>query len=209
VQEEKQMKRWIAGLMVVSSVAVAGSAYAQETTPGPGKLAVSVIPGGVTFVKSKNDAPDFQNYDAGAGLTYNFNRVLGVEGEVAGSFGIKQSVDGFANLIGEQKTPNLLSYTGNIVAMLPGHSVVPYATGGIGGNTLYERGELGIFNNETFFTGNVGGGAKWYFGSGRWGVRGDYRFQITKSKDDAPEFYGTDNRYSHRVYGAVVINVMQ
>jgi hypothetical protein len=204
------MKSWIAGLTAVLSFAVAGSAYAQEgAAPGPGTLEVSAIPGGATFVTSKNGAPDFTNYDAGGALAYNFNRVLGVEGEVMGSFGIKQSVDDFASHLGEEKTPNLLGYTGNVVAMLPGHSLVPYATGGVGGTTLYQRETLGIFNTDTFFTGNVGGGVKWYLPGGRFGVRGDYRFQITKSKDNAPEFFGTDNRYSHRVYGAFVINVVK
>lgn len=200
------MKQRIVGAIVVFSIAVAGSARAQET-PGPGKVEVSIIPGGATWVNSKGTNPKFHNYDAGGALAYNFTRILGVEGEVAGSFGLKQSLGQFIN--GKEKTPNMLSYTGNVVVNSPGRSVVPYATAGIGGNTLYKRELLGIFNTDTFFTSNVGGGIKWYAPSGRWGLRGDYRFQAVKSKNSAPVFFGTDNRYSNRIYGAVVINVVK
>jgi hypothetical protein len=30
-----------------------------------------------------------------------------------------------------------------------------------------------------------------------------------QSKDDAPEFFGQTNRYSKRVYGGVIINVVK
>ncbi len=107
------------------------------------------------------------------------------------------------------KAPTMLSYTANVVVSLAtGHSVVPYATGG-GGLTMFERPELGVFNDETFFTGNVGGGVKWYAKNNRWGLRGDYRFAVTQSKDDAPAFFGRDTRYAHRVYGAVIINMVR
>jgi hypothetical protein len=55
--------------------------------------------------------------------------------------------------------------------------------------------------------GNVGGGVKWY--AGRWGLRGDYRFLGVQSKDDAPPFFGQETRYGHRVYGAVIINLVR
>ena len=47
-------------------------------------------------------------------------------------------------------------------------------TGGVGGLSLFDKADLGISDTETFLTGNVGGGVKWY--TGRWGLRGDYRF---------------------------------
>jgi hypothetical protein len=37
-------------------------------------------------------------------------------------------------------------------------------------------------------------------------TRGDYRFGITQSKDDARAFFGRDTGYVHRVYGGVIIN---
>ncbi len=203
------MNRWIVGTIVLSSILVTGRAHAQETAPGPGTVEVSVIPGGATFFTSKDQSPEFSNYDAGAAVAYNFTRIVGVEGEVAGSFGISQSLNDFSGLTRHEKSPNMLSYSGNVVANLPGHSVVPYATGGVGGLTVYDRAILGFIDSQTFFTGNVGGGVKWFAPNNRWGLRGDYRFQAVFSQDNAPEFFGQDTRYGHRIYGAVVINAVR
>ena len=75
--------------------------------------------------------------------------------------------------------------------------------GGVGGLTLFDKAGLAIPDTETFFTGNVGGGVKWF--NGRWGLRADYRFTAVRSKDDAPAFFGQETRYGHRIYGAVLI----
>jgi hypothetical protein len=206
------MRRWITGIVVGLSFVAGGVASAQgvaasqETAPGPGKAEVTVIPGGWTFFTSKGSQPSFSNYDLGGAFAYNFNRIVGVEGEGGASFGVKQNLDAFAF---EAKSPNMVSYTGNVIVNWPGHSVVPFATGGVGGMTLFDREVLGIFDSTTFLTGNVGGGVKWYAGNGRWGLRGDYRFQVTRSKDDAPEFFGQDTRFGHRVYGGLIINVVK
>jgi hypothetical protein len=93
-----------------------------------------------------------------------------------------------------------------VVSAANRRSLVPYVTGGVGGLSLLERASLGIGDAETFLTGNVGGGVKWY--AGRWGLRGDYRFVGVQSKDDAPAFFGQETRYGHRVYGAVLLNVV-
>jgi len=69
--------------------------------------------------------------------------------------------------------------------------------------TMFEKASLGINDTQTFLTGNVGGGLKWF--SGRWGLRGDYRFLAVQSKDDAPAFFGRETRYGHRVYGGILI----
>jgi outer membrane protein with beta-barrel domain len=209
VLQEGTMKGSIAGIVVGLSIIATGSAYAQETAPGPAKAEVTVIPGGWSFFTSKGSQPSFGNYDLGGAFAYNFTRLVGVEGEVGGSLGIKQDLQQLSGAIVREKTPNMLSYTGNVVVNLPGGSVVPYATGGVGGLTLYQREVLGILSSDTFLTGNVGGGLKWYAANGRWGIRGDYRFQTVRSKTDAPEFFGQENRYSHRVYGGVIINVVK
>jgi len=75
----------------------------------------------------------------------------------------------------------------------------------VGGLTLFERRELVVDDGTTFLTGNVGGGIAWH--AGRWGLRGDYRFIAVQSKDDAPDFFGRENRYGHRIYGGVLLNV--
>jgi hypothetical protein len=184
-------------------------ASAQESAPGPGTVEVTVVPGGATFFTNTGNGSSFGNYNAGAGVTYNVNSVVGIEGEFASSIGISQNLtDG--GFRGTQKTPSTLSYTGNLVVSAPTHSsVVPYVTGGIGALTMLQQASLGINSTETFLTGNVGGGLKWYAPNGRWGLRGDYRFIATQSKDTAPAFFGQDTRYGHRVYGAVVINALR
>ena len=71
-------------------------------------------------------------------------------------------------------------------------------------------GILGFDSNiGTFWTGNVGGGLKWYQSGGRWGLRGDYRFEVVQSKDDAPAFFGQDQRFGNRIYGGVILNVVK
>jgi hypothetical protein len=201
------MTRWIAVLLTAVGLVGSTEAYAQEATPGPGAVQVTIIPGGATFFTEGKNAkgPSFGNYDLGAGLAVNFNRYVGIEGEVSGALGISQDLQ-LGGATSNLKTPNLLNYSGNLVLYAPNQSsVVPYVTGGIGGLSAFERPGLGINNTETFLTGNVGGGLNWY--AGRWGLRGDYRFVAVRAKDDAPDFFGQEARYGHRVYGGVVLNV--
>jgi len=203
------MKRSIA--IAITAVAIVGAqrASAQEIAAGPGTLDVTIVPGGGTFFTSKNNAPNFGNYTLGGTLTYNVNRVIGVEGEVGTSLGISQDL-AFGGLNGSYKTPNTLDYSANLVASLPTNSAFrPYATGGVGGLTMFERPTLGVTSTDTFLVGNVGGGLKWYAPNGRWGVRGDYRFIALRGKDDAPAFFGQTDRYGHRVYGGIVLNVVR
>lgn len=200
------MKRSFAILLVILGLVGTGPALAQEGAPGPGRVVVTIIPGGGTFFTEGKDtqSPSFGNYDLGAGVAVNFNRYVGIEGEVSGALGIKQDLQ-FGGLNSSVKTPNLLNYSGNVVVSAANQSpIVPYATAGVGGLSLFERQSLGVSGTETFLTGNVGGGVVWY--AGRWGVRGDYRFVAVRSREDAPEFFGRETRYGHRFYGGVVLN---
>jgi len=203
------MKRLIAVVFAFIGVIGTSHAYAQEAGPAIGIVQLSIIPGGgLFFTENKNATePSFGNFNLGGALAVNFNRYVGVEGEVSGALGIEQGLQsgGFSS---DLKTPNMVSYSGNLVVSAANHSpVVPYVTGGVGGLTLMETAGLGINQAETFLTGNVGGGLKWL--SGRWGLRADYRFIGVQSKDDAPAFFGRETRYGHRVYGAVIVNLVQ
>jgi len=202
------MKRSFAALITVITLGVSAPAFAQtREASGPGVVEITIIPGGGTFFTEGKDTqgPSFGNYDLGGSVTLNFNRWVGVEGEVSGALGISQSLDFSGATQTDVKTPHLLNYSGNVIVNAAKGSVVPYVTGGIGGLSLLERSGLGINDTETFLTSNVGGGVKWY--SGRWGLRGDYRFIAVQSKDDAPVFFGRENRYGHRVYGGVLLNI--
>jgi hypothetical protein len=216
------MSRRIGVLLAALACAAAGRANAQETPQGPGTLEVSIIPGGAMLFTGGSGGPGFGNYQFGGAVAYNFNRIFGVEGELGDSVGISQALHFTGNVncpfapTGASAacgfsgtTPNILSYTGNVVANLPGASVVPYATGGIGGLTMFSQQSVGATSTDTFFTYNVGGGVKWYAPGGHWGLRGDYRFIATTSRNDASAFFGQDNRYGHRVYGAVIINALR
>jgi hypothetical protein len=203
------MKRSIAVLVAVVSLIGSGRAWAQEAAPGPGRVEISLIPGGFAYFTEQKDTrePSFGNYDVGGAVAVNFNRYVGVEGEVSGALGISQSLP-FGGVTSDRKTPNILNYSGNVVVSARNRSsVVPYVTGGVGALTVFETADLGVNDAETFLTGNVGGGVKWY--AGRWGLRGDYRFVGVQSKDDAPAFFGQETRYGHRVYGAVIVNVLR
>ena len=200
------MKRLVALAFVLVLFGGVSHAYAQEGPAGAGRAEITLIPvGGLFFTENKDaSAPSFGNYQLGGGVTYNINRFIGVEGEVTSSIGISQSLDfGYPSTV---RTPDVLSYTGNVVVSLAnGSSIVPYATGGVGGLSLFSREGFGIDETDTLFATNVGGGVKWY--AGRWGFRGDYRFLAVPSKDEASAFFGTEARYGHRVYGAVMLNV--
>jgi len=205
------MKYRIATLAVLIGLVGSSHAFAQtrESSSGPGVVEATIIPGGATFFTEGKDTqgPSFGNYDLGGSVTVNFNRYVGVEGEVSGALGLTQTLDFQGTSLGDQKTPHLLNYSGNVIVNAAKGSVVPYVTGGVGGLSLFERAGLGINDTETFFTSNVGGGVKWY--SGRWGLRGDYRFIAVQSKDDAPAFFGQETRYGHRVYGGVILNIVK
>jgi opacity protein-like surface antigen len=202
------MKRVIALATLALSLVGTQTAFAQGESVGPGKLEITLIPAGGTWFTEKNAAPSFGNYNVGGAVAYNFNRIVGIEGEVGGTIGISQTLQ-FGSLAGSIKTPNMANYSANLVVSAPTQmAVVPYVTGGVGGVTLFETVALGIPDMKTLFSSNVGGGVKWY-ANGRWGLRADYRFIATQSKDDAPAFFGRDTRYGHRVYGAVVVNAVR
>jgi hypothetical protein len=203
------MIRSTAVLMAALSIGGVTRAYAQETPAGPGTFEITVIPAGATYFTTGNNRPSFGNYTLGGALTYNINRIFGVEGEGGGTFSGTSGLQ-FGDLANSQKTPSALTYSGNLVASLPTRtSFVPYATGGIGGLTMFKQASLGINSTDTFLTGNIGAGVKWYAPNGRWGLRGDYRFSAVRSNSEAPAFFGQDTRYEHRVYAAVVINTVR
>lgn len=185
-------------------------AYAQEGT-GAGRMEISAFPGGGVFFgnSSSETEPDFGNYTVGAAFTWNFNRWVGVEGEVGNAVGVKQTVSFNGETLTRQQSPSLFAYNANAVFNPFGNdrSLVPYATGGLGGLRMLETDEvvsLGITAPTNYLTGNVGGGLKW-FASRHWGARGDYRLMIVNDNASAPEFFGREEvRYGHRLYGGLL-----
>src|SRR5690349_17113637 len=125
------MRFMTAALVAVTAIAGAGRAQAQEIAPGAGRVEVSIIPaGGVFFTENTStQEPSFGNYDLGAAVGLNFNRYVGVEGEVSGALGVTQSLE-FGGASTDRRTPHILNYSGNLVVSVPNRSaVVPYVTG--------------------------------------------------------------------------------
>jgi hypothetical protein len=203
------MKRWTVAVIVMLTLVSTGRAHAQEASLGTAKASMTVIPGYWTHFSRNTETttPSLRTYDLGGAISYNLGRLVGVEGEVSSSIAITQHPRGSAALV-EEMTPSMFSYTGNVVIHSTGRSVVPYATGGIGGLTLSKR-DVDLQNTDTLLTGNVGGGVKWFAPNGRWGLRGDYRLLVVRSNAGASAFFGQNTRYGQRVYGGVIINVVR
>ena len=197
----------IASVVLVGLLVGAGAAQAQEA--GPGTVEVTFIPAGVGYFTAKGDSPSFGNYGFGTAGTYNVNRFIGIEGELVAMISTTSGLQ-FGDLSSNIKAPNVLGYNANVVyTPWKKSSFYPYAAGGIGGLTMFERPLVGVNKDQTFLVGNVGGGVKWYAKNSRWGLRGDYRFVANRSKDDAPAFFGNDTRYVHRIYAGVIINTVR
>src|ERR1043166_1428979 len=128
------MKRVAALLVAFVAVGTisARQASAQENIPGPGTGVLTIAPAGATFFTEGKDlkGPSFGNYDAGAEVTVNFNRYVGVAGAIRGALGVSQDLK-FGGQTISTKSPDLLNYSGNLVVSAPNRSsVVPYVTGG-------------------------------------------------------------------------------
>ncbi len=194
----------------LAALFVAASAVAQESGAGAGRFEIGAFPGGGMFFTQSGDgnAPDFGNYALGGSFTVNVNRFVGVEGEGGGTLGVRQAFKVGSTAFTHQRTPNMWTYSGNLVVN-PGSShraFVPYATGGVGGLTMCPCAggkDLGITTDETYLTGNVGGGLKW-FSTEHFGVRADYRFFTIRNKETTPLFFGTGTRHGHRVQAGLI-----
>src|SRR5215208_6822029 len=88
------MKRWIAVLLAMVGLVGTSQAYAQDIAPGPGAVVVTIIPAGGTFFTEGKDTngPSFGNYDVGGAVEVNFNRYVGIEGELSGALGVSQDL---------------------------------------------------------------------------------------------------------------------
>ena len=201
------MRTWIA---LLAAVALSlGTARAQETA-GAGRVEIGVFPvGGIFFGHYTDNAPNFGDYALGTGLTVHANKWIAFEGEFGGAVGIRQEMQHKGVLLLNQQSPSMFAYNGDLVVSVIGsdRAIAPYVTAGVGGLTLLTNANvtnLGIVNNETYFTGNAGGGLKWY-ATPHVGLRGDFRLFMVKNKDGAP-FFGTEsNQYGARIYGGIVL----
>jgi len=103
-----------------------------------------------------------------------------------------------------RKSPNTLALhrqRGPLAA--DASAFVPYATGGLGGLTMFEK-QPRREQSRHVSDRNVGA-SKWYAPNGFWGlpvITGSWR----RGRRQRAEFFGQETRYGHPVYGAVIIN---
>lgn len=202
------LRRMLTGAF--AALVMVASAHAQDVGAGAGRVEVGVFPGGGMFFteSGKGGESDFLNYALGASFAVNVNRWIGLEAEGGGTVGVRQSFNVGRTAFADHRTPSTLVYAGNVVVHPGGRdrAVVPYLTGGIGGLTFTpwnDAKSVGIASYETFLTANVGAGIKW-FSTRHFGIRGDYRFIAVKSRDTAPAFFGSEDRYGHRVQAGLI-----
>lgn len=208
------MKRTTLVLASALVCAVIPLGAAAQETAGAGRVEIGAFPGGGMFFTKGDSAnePKFGNYPLGASFAWNLNRMIGLEAEVGGNLGREQSLDFQGATLSKQKTPSMWMYQANVVANPMGNdrALVPFVTAGLGGLTMCDCNRedvarLGVTENSTHVTGNIGGGLKW-FSANHWGLRADYRLFAVKSNDTAPEFFGkTDTRFGHRLYAGILL----
>lgn len=195
---------------ILAALLFAATASAQEVGTGAGRFEVGAFPGGGMFftASQKDNGTNFGNYALGGSFTFNVNQWVGLEGEGGGAVGVRQNFTLGTKPFADQRTPNMWSYGGNVVVSPLGsnRSMVPFALAGLGGLTIAPTGNgntLGITNYDTYLTGNVGGGLKW-FATRHFGVRGDYRFFMVRNNDTSPLLFANENRYAHRLQAGLV-----
>jgi hypothetical protein len=187
-------------------------AFAQEGGAGAGRFEVNAMPGGAMFFTTSGEEkePEFGNYVLGGAFAYNVNRWIGIEGEGGSLVGVKQTVTFDGTTRSNQRTPFMLTYTGNVLVHPWGSDrpFVPFGTAGLGGLSMFDTdsvANLGVNATTHYLTGSVGGGLKW-FPARHWGVRGEYRLFMVDGKETAPAFFGQENvRYGHRVTAGLVM----
>jgi hypothetical protein len=123
------VRRPLPGFIVFAALCLAATPAHAQSSIDPPLVEFSVSPGGAIFFTKNKAEPDFGSYGLDGAITVNLTRFVGVGGEIGGSFGTSQQLDFGARSGLEQKTPNLLDYSGNLMfSARSGSSVVPYVT---------------------------------------------------------------------------------
>jgi hypothetical protein len=194
-----------AAFVVLSSA----SAFAQENGVGAGRIEIesALLGGGALFMPSSG--PHSTGYVFDVAGTANVNNRLGLEGDFAWAMTRRQEPAFSGVSVPNERTPNMLFYTGNLVISPGGHDhhVVPYLEFGGGGLTVLDTsttGGFGLAGNSTHWIASAGGGFRW-FPLPHWGVRVDYRFIGIRNAGFAAPAGVTAVGHAHRVLGALVI----
>jgi hypothetical protein len=203
------VSRQLASLFAALVVSGAVPAFAQDTR-GAGKVELTLFPGWLSLTEPDvQPEPAFSQFLFGGGVNVNLGPV-GIEGELVMAVGRSQDLEFGSRSTLNARTPHVITEFANLIVPVMGNrrAVVPYVTAGIGEFTFMRTRPVGHPDTETLFSGNFGGGVKWY-SMGRWGIRGDYRYSLVRSKFDAPgSFVGRELRKAHRFYGGLIVNLI-
>jgi len=203
------VSRSAACLLILMACVVAGAvpAFGQTT---PGKAELTIVPGGwISFAKPETAPnPSFGEYVVGGAITVNWT-MLAIEAELLAGLRRAQDLEfGSAPSVNKKTPPVFMDAVSLVFPLVRQHAAVPYVSAGIGETTFNRLRDVGQADTETFVSGFIGGGVKWY-SSGRWGVRGDYRFIAVRAEDNAPgTFTGRQRRNAQRFYGALVVKLI-
>jgi hypothetical protein len=201
------------GIALVAAVALTlGTAQAQDigAGAGPGRVEIAAFPvGGMFFGHSDNHNPNFGDYALGGAVTVNVTKWIAFEGDLGGGIGIRQDMTVNGVSLTNQKSPHMFAFNGDLVVNVMGRDreLCPYVLAGVGGLRVFTNTEvasLGLVSDETYFTGNVGAGVKW-FATRHVGLRGDARLFMVKNKDQAPFFNTDGNQFGGRIYAGVLL----
>ena len=178
------MTRWIAVMLISNRFRQRKNVYAQESAAGSGH---SRRHG--RFRAGRHSSPRASrptdrassNYGLGGGVEVNFNRYVGVEGEVTGGAWDHAGPDFTERHVEPEdaEPAQLQQQRGRSAANRLDRAIRDRRHRRV---DAFRQRHARRYHTDTFLTGNVGGGVKWFNSSGRWGLRGDYRFVTVKSR---------------------------
>ena len=203
------MARRVSTLLMIGVIFTATPAFAQKV--GAGKADLSIVTAGWLSISKPDTRPEpkFGEYVIGGIITFAPASWIGMEGELLA--GLRRSQDlNFGSTTLSTKSPPVFMDAVNLIIPFIGDQrpLVPFVTAGIGETTINRTRDVGQADTETFFTGNFGGGLKWY-STGRWGYRVDYRYFVIRSEPQAPgTFFGREQRRAQRFTGSLVLKLI-
>jgi opacity protein-like surface antigen len=195
-------------LFAGATVLACGVAYGQELVgAGQVELESALLGGGAIYLPSMG--PHSMGYVLNVAATANVDRWFGIEGDFAWAMSRQQALTLYGSASANQRSPNMLFYTGNLVISPAGHhhKFVPYAELGGGAVSVLDTSQTGAFGlaaDSTHLAFNVGGGVRW-FPMPHWGARGDYRYIGIDNANPPTTPGAAPIRHAQRLYGALVL----
>ena len=150
----KQLDRGALVTVIMHSPGDRRARSRRKPVPGPWTRRSEHHPAGGVFFTEDTDTnePSFGNYDVGGSVAGNFNRYVGIEGEVSARVAASRRACSSGQRDRRSAHTAHAEHGGNlVVSALNRSSVTPYVTGGVG-ETERVRNSLasGINSTETF-----------------------------------------------------------